>query len=339
MRTFALALVASLALMSGLARAQDYEAAGRHFSAAQEAFSRKHFKVAATEYQAAFDITKDPLLLYNIGEAWQKAGEGKKSVAAYEQYLKAQPTAQDKTEVQARIKSIKAAKFKIASQSEPGDDPAAVAKAPPPPVPTPPPPPPVAETPPPPPPENPDKKDAKLLPPPDFDQPAKADNKDKALAPPDDKPAKTEQANDKEKPVNMPIAEEAPASKMRVAAWIGVAATVAVLTTGAILGLAAQSRADEITRRFYFVDANGQPLTFDATQQADFKNLKDEGNLYNGLAIGFFAGAGALAITTAVLFGVDYKNQKDKEKAATRALRFQPTLGPNGGGFMTGWKF
>ena len=48
---------------------------------------------------------------------------------------------------------------------------------------------------------------------------------------------------------------------MRIAAWVGVATTVAVLTAGAIFGLAAQSRADEITRRETFVDNNGQPLS------------------------------------------------------------------------------
>src|SRR6185503_4612789 len=104
--------------------------------------------------------------------------------------------------------------------------------------------------------------------------------------------------------------DESKPSKMRIAAWIGVAATVAVLTTGAILGLAAQSRADEISRRFEFVDSNGQPKKFDASQQSDYNDLKSEGQLYNDLAIGFFAGAGALAVVTTVLFVVDHTHGK-----------------------------
>src|SRR5262249_9726401 len=59
----------------------------------------------------------DPVLLYNIGEAWQKAGEGKKAVAAYKAYLKAQPKAQDRADVQKRIKMIEDKKFKIPDQS------------------------------------------------------------------------------------------------------------------------------------------------------------------------------------------------------------------------------
>ena len=52
-----------------LRRAQDFDAAGKHFSAAQEAFGAKHFKTAAAEFEAAYGITKDPVLLYNVAES------------------------------------------------------------------------------------------------------------------------------------------------------------------------------------------------------------------------------------------------------------------------------
>jgi hypothetical protein len=123
-------------------------------------------------------------------------------------------------------------------------------------------------------------------------------------------------------------------SKMRITAWIGVAVTVAVLTAGAIFGLAAQSRADEITRRETFIDQNGQPSVFDAQAQADYKNLKDEGNLYNGLAIGFFSVAGAAAIATTVLFIVDWRRPK-----AHRDLAIQPLVGKDSAGVGLKWSF
>src|SRR5262249_9168885 len=109
----ALALVA----LTATAFAQDFEAAGKHFSAAQEAFGARHFKTAATEFQAAYQITKDPVLLYNVGESWEKAGDGHQAVANYKAYLKEQPAAQDKAEVQRRIKAFEAKGYKIASQS------------------------------------------------------------------------------------------------------------------------------------------------------------------------------------------------------------------------------
>jgi hypothetical protein len=124
---------------------------------------------------------------------------------------------------------------------------------------------------------------------------------------------------------------------MRIAAWAGVATTIAVLTAGAIFGLAAQSRSDEISRRLSFVDATGQPHEFDATAQSDFKTLKDEGNLYNGLAIGFYSGAGALAVVTAVLFAVDAKHRSSPPRAAKLWKKITPTAGVGQVGL--GWSF
>ena len=106
--------MAAVLALAAPARAQDFEAAGKHFSAAQEAFGAKHFKTAAAEFEAAYAITKDPVLLYNVGESYEKAGDGHKAVASYKQYLKEQPAAQDKAEVQSRIKSIEGKGYKMA---------------------------------------------------------------------------------------------------------------------------------------------------------------------------------------------------------------------------------
>jgi hypothetical protein len=114
-----------------------------------------------------------------------------------------------------------------------------------------------------------------------------------------------------------------------------VAATVATLAAGGIFGLSAQARADEISRKFSFVDANGQPRPFDSTAQSDYKNTRDEGLLYNDLAISFFSLSGALAVVTVVLFVVDYK----KPQAPRRAWRFEPTVGKSSAGVNLGWSF
>jgi hypothetical protein len=107
-----------------------------------------------------------------------------------------------------------------------------------------------------------------------------------------------------------------------------------VLTAGAIFALSAQARADEITRRLNFVDANGQPATFGAMAQSDYQNYKSDGQLYNGLAIGFFAGAGALAAATIALFVVDYKRP-----AVKRAWNLAPSFGDKHAGLSLGWSF
>ena len=105
----------------------------------------------------------------------------------------------------------------------------------------------------------------------------------------------------------------------------------------AIFGLAAQSRADEITRRLNFTDMLGQPKKFTVAQGDELRNLESEGDLYNNLAIGFFSAAGAVAITTTVLFIVDWKRGPTPPPA--RAFRFTPTFAKDGAGLAAAWSF
>lgn len=338
MRSFVLAFC--VVATTATARAQDFDAAAKHFGAAQEAFAAKHYKVAANEFQTAFDTTHDPILLYNIAESWEKAGDGKKAAASYRAYLKAQPNAGDKAEVQRRLKAIEAKKFKLASQSAPGDELPAATTATAPPAATPEiPPPATAPTPAgapaapstaPPPVAAPPIGDNKTLPP-SFDAPPPA-----APAP---EPARVETPPPPAAPPAAVVGDADRPSRLRVAAWVGVASTVAVLTAGAILGLAAQSRADEVDRRYNFVDANGAPKKFDQSQADDLHNLVSDGQLYNGLAIGFFSAAGALAVATTVMFVLDWKHAREKREGGPHALRLAPTVDRHGGGIAAGWSF
>jgi hypothetical protein len=343
MRSLALAIPLSLAALVAAfasdAHAQDFEAAGKHFAAAQEAFGLKHFKVAATEFQAAYDITKDPVLLYNVAEAWERAGDGHRAVDAYGAYLKAQPNASDKAEVQKRIAAIRTKKFRLVDESalaEAGGEPAQKAAAPRTPPPT------VAAPPPAPGPQGPPGPLGPLgstatPPPPAPPVPSQPTPEGAEKAAP---PAPPEPAPMAELPPQPGLLEEGPLSKMRVAAWVGVAGTLALLTTGAILGLAAQSRADEISRRFTFVDpSTGQPKTYDAMMAADIANLHSDGELYNGLAIGFYSAAAASAVVTTVLFVVDVKRGRHERRVPTQALRLQPSLGSHQLGASVGWSF
>src|SRR6201996_9770309 len=134
------AVVATVACLATVVHAQDFEAAGKHFSAAQEAFGARRFKTAAVEFEAAYAISKDPVLLYNIGESYEKAGDGHKAVVSYKQYLKDQAQASDKAEVGRRIHAIEAKHYRLVDQSVPDDKPATAATTTAPIVPTPAPP-------------------------------------------------------------------------------------------------------------------------------------------------------------------------------------------------------
>jgi tetratricopeptide (TPR) repeat protein len=118
------ALAGPVSLSVSPAHAQDYAAAGQHFDAAQEAFAAGKFELAAKEYQAAFAITKETTLLQNIGESWQRAGNQGKALASYKAYLQAAPQAPDRVAIEERVKAIEAAQAEAAKPAPPAPAPA-----------------------------------------------------------------------------------------------------------------------------------------------------------------------------------------------------------------------
>ena len=280
--TLALAVVLAAA-GAREARAQDYEAAGRDFAAAQEAFGKGQFGKAAELFEKAYEITKDPVLLYNIGEANEKAGNGKQAVRFYGRYVQEQPSATDRPEVEKRIAQLRE-KYKLPADAANPQSPAETA----------------------PPPANPPAA-----------QPEKAPT-----------PATTESA-----PVG--ILDEDHPSRTKVAAWVGVAATVALLTAGAICGLVAQSRSDEISRREIAVNADGTPPKFDAATESQFSDLRSEGKAYDAAGIALLTGAGVVAVISGVLFYLDHRNKVSAPSAAS----LTPRIGRSGGGLALEVRF
>src|SRR5438552_14407485 len=99
-------IVVLLALSLGAARvghAQNFQAAAKHFTEAQTAFKTGHFHTAADGFKAAYDITRDPVLLFNIGESYEKAHLWSKAVQYYRQYVAESPRAADRAAVERKI--------------------------------------------------------------------------------------------------------------------------------------------------------------------------------------------------------------------------------------------
>lgn len=275
------ALAAALmSLVAAEARAQDYEAAGRNFAAAQEAFGKAQYTKAADLFEKAYDITKDPVLLYNIGEAYEKAANGKQAVRYYARYVAEQPQATDRPEVERRIAALRE-KYHVVGTVDP----------------------PKPGTP-----ETPPKPE---VPPPGEVKPPQPPAETPGGLLDDDHPSKT-----------------------KVAAWIGVAATVALLTAGAICGLVAQSRSDEISRREISVNADGSPPKYDAATEQQFKDLTSEGKAYDAAGIALLTGAGVVAVISGVLFYLDHRN-----KTQSGSALLTPTLLKNGGGLAAEVRF
>jgi len=329
-----LVLCASLAVvaMASNVWAQDLAAAGQHFDAAQEAFAAGKFELAAREYQAAHDITKESTLLENIGESWQRAGRLPQALAAYKAYLAAAPQAANRTAIEERVKAIEAAmaepagKTGAGTQTETGTGTAAAGSQ-------------TAQTPSP---AGSSKTDAPA--PASSTGAATATTTPSATAPtgstPATSPATSPQAapaattgtggtadaaaaspapKDTGPPITPP---EPPPSKLRVVGWVSVASAVALLTGGAVIGLGAQSRADELRRRTTLLSGD-RPLTYTEGEREAYSTLTSEGRTYNQTAIALFAVGGTVAATALTLFVVDFvrKPKASSEKKMTGLVR------------------
>lgn len=335
--SLAVCLAGAVQLPASSAWAQDYAAAGQHFDAAQEAFSAGKFELAAREYQAAFDITKETTLLASIGESWQRAGNAAKALTAYKAYLQAAPQAPDRAAIEERIKAIEDAQ-------KPPTAPAQASTAP-------------AQAPPQapaqaPPPALPGNAQAQSGQPPAL-PPAQAASGGTTAAQPGQAPVTIPQpaqpspdqstqngANPQQTAQNganpQPAAQpeptkplitppEPPPSKLRTAGWVSVASAVALITGGAVVGLGAQSRADEIRRRTTLVSGD-QPLVYTESEREAYTTLQSEGKSYNTAAISLFAVGGVAAATAITLFVVDFV-RKPKSEPAKQVLLL-PSLSP-----------
>ncbi|HZO12294.1 MAG TPA: TonB-dependent receptor [Polyangiaceae bacterium] len=100
--------------------------ARKHFSAGMEHIGAGRYSEGVEELERAYEILPHPSVRYNIGKAWEDAGELEKAVAAYKTYLESDPEdAQEvRTTVAALEKRIAAnraeAERKLRAPPEPG---------------------------------------------------------------------------------------------------------------------------------------------------------------------------------------------------------------------------
>mgnify|MGYP002381417454 CR=1 FL=1 len=118
---FAVALVG----MSSVARAQqpppvvvspeNDRAARDHFNLGRASFSQGDFATAAREFSQAYELSRRPQLLYNIGTSYERLHNWEEANLALTRYLELVPDASDRAEVQARINVIQ---VELAHQAE-----------------------------------------------------------------------------------------------------------------------------------------------------------------------------------------------------------------------------
>lgn len=94
------------------------------FESATAEFNLGHYEKAASMYEDVYKITLEPVLLYNIAQARRLGGDLEKAIFFYKGYLRAQPQAKNRLEVQRRIADLEVAvEAKKRSQERPPNAP------------------------------------------------------------------------------------------------------------------------------------------------------------------------------------------------------------------------
>src|SRR5258706_15715134 len=96
MRSLAFAFALALLCVTSLARAQDapqlqndVELAKAHYNTGQIYYDRARYHDAAREFEEAYRLYPRSPLLYNMGKAYDGAGDHARALAAYRRFLEA----------------------------------------------------------------------------------------------------------------------------------------------------------------------------------------------------------------------------------------------------------
>lgn len=111
MKPLAAAALATLIVSGWLARpaaADDRAKAAEHFSLAQKAEGRKDWQAAIDEYQAAYDASPHPSVLFNIATNYQRLGDNRTAADYFQRYLDESPDAGDRAQVDKLLKKLAA---------------------------------------------------------------------------------------------------------------------------------------------------------------------------------------------------------------------------------------
>jgi tetratricopeptide (TPR) repeat protein len=130
LRATALAVLAAVMLFCspGGAHAQEdnLDAEARaNFEAGRIAFSAARFADALPYFERAYELSRRPELLYNVGMCHDRLGHDAEALEALEAYLAELPEAENRTEVEQRIATARARVTRAALASAPraGSDP------------------------------------------------------------------------------------------------------------------------------------------------------------------------------------------------------------------------
>jgi len=65
------------------------------YSQGEEAFNRRDYATAITKWQTSYDLSHEPLLLFNLAHAYRLSGDCPRALAAYRKFIADDPTADE----------------------------------------------------------------------------------------------------------------------------------------------------------------------------------------------------------------------------------------------------
>jgi tetratricopeptide repeat protein len=77
-----------------------------HYERATRAYDLNKYSEAIDEYQKVYEIDGDPVMLYNIGQAYRLNDQPQESIHFYRRYLQRQPDARNRDDVDRKIASL-----------------------------------------------------------------------------------------------------------------------------------------------------------------------------------------------------------------------------------------
>jgi tetratricopeptide (TPR) repeat protein len=81
--------------------------AREHYRIGTRLYDLQRYLEAAAEYEKSFELKEEPALLFNIGQAYRLGGDSKRALGAYRAFLRRQPDAPQRDQVQALIEDLR----------------------------------------------------------------------------------------------------------------------------------------------------------------------------------------------------------------------------------------
>lgn len=102
-------LVAAPALAQPRPTAAAKKQASQLYEAGTQHFNLGEYEQAIARYKDAYRVVANPYFLYNIAQAYRRAGDSQQALSFYKSFLNALPDAPIRAEVEARIEELEAA--------------------------------------------------------------------------------------------------------------------------------------------------------------------------------------------------------------------------------------